>query len=165
MSFCWVREDHEASQKRAHDKDYERERESAHTFGNCNEAWPLTLSLSLTHLQMSFVNFIYFAYELEHKTETEQKQRALSQEHASVGWERERETAERASAHASRGNCHGGFPGSVLVMLSMGMYAPALLMCPDNRYYKLLPTLRRRICTFSIHKTVCFQLGLNDTST
>jgi len=27
---------------------------------------------------MSFVNFIYFAYELEHKTETEQKQRALS---------------------------------------------------------------------------------------
>lgn len=67
-----------ASFRWAHEDEDERER--------CSRIWQLqwgesqsrSLSLSLSlFVKLSFVKFTYFAYELEHKTETEQKQRAL----------------------------------------------------------------------------------------
>lgn len=75
----------------------ERERASlvARAFGNCNGA---KVSLALP---LSFVKFTYFAYELEHKTETEQKQRALRS--TGRAWSVGRECAGRRTCNPAWG--------------------------------------------------------------
>lgn len=91
-SFRWAREDED-----------ERERASQ---PRCSRIWQLqwgesqSRSLSLS-LPLSFVKFTYFAYELEHKTENEQKQRALRS--SDRAWSVGRECAGRRTCNPAWG--------------------------------------------------------------
>lgn len=89
-SFRWARED-------------ENERERASQPASLLAHLAIAMgrkSVSLS-LPLSFVKFTYFAYELEHKTETEQKQRALRS--TGRAWSVGRECAGRRTCNPAWG--------------------------------------------------------------